>query len=286
MSILAALVAVEPLGAQTAAATGAGGGIETARGFNSEAIVFELSLFLPREALGKAFGAAGSGAYGRAGGGGTANQGGGGSNGGVGGVGGGYNGGGGAGAGGAGSGGGGASPQGQIPQFIRDPKLFLTKDQVDRLLPLLATLRDNAIPSPSKARQIEAELNTIITKEQRAEYADWQRAMARLRQELRQRFASSGGQGAYSRGGGAPGASGSPDLSGGPGASGTPGAGGAPGASGTGAGGAPGSDVAPLGRASGSGTAGGHAQAMSQLQRRQKLLDSFIAALKEYRKGL
>lgn len=242
--LFAAMVGLQPLEAQSFATPAAG----EAQGFNSQTLVFELSLFLPQDALGKAFGAGTRGSLGRGSPGGAA---------------------GGAGAfgaaGGATSAGGGAGaqqgrdPQRTSPRFDRDPKLFLTKDQVDRLLPILKALRDNPMPSPSKARQIGADMETIITKAQKAEYEEWRKAMDRYRQELRQRFAASGGQGGLAQGGGAPGQAG---------------------------GGASGQAGAAPGQAGARGPADASAPKTNELQRRQRLLDSFMTALAEYRKGL
>ena len=276
VTILALVVTVQPLEAQPLAAqsgagsglpsappSGAGGGFGgAAQGFNSQTLVFELSLFLPQDALGRAFGAGGRGAYGNSGKGGARPEAGG-----AGGT-----------TGGGGAAGGGAQVSRDRPaRFVRNPRLFLTKAQVDSLLPVLVELRNNAMPSPSKARRIEAEIDTILTKAQKSEYADWRKAMESYLRELRQRFAASGGPGASEAGGATPGSGGG--APGGPGGLGPegPGAGGTPpGASGGLAG----------GRAGASGSMGSSSQAMNQLQRRQKLLDSFIAALEDYRKGL
>ncbi len=229
LALFATLVGVKPSAAQDFGSAAAAG----PQGFNSQILVFELSLFLPQEALGKAFGAGGHGGSGRSGSG-------------------------------AAAGGGAGAQQGQAgnsqrttPRFVRDPKLFLTKDQVDRLLPILKALKDNPMPSPSKARQIEVDIDTIITKSQKTEYGDWRKEMAKFRQELRQRFAASGGQNGSAQGGGAPG-------------------GGAPGGAGEGS----------PGQAGSRGPADGSAPRMNELERRQRLLESFIGALQDYRQGL
>ena len=284
MTILALLVAAQPLAAQSGAGSGmpsappsgAGGGFGgTTQGFNSQTLVFELSLFLPQDALGKAFGAGGRASYGNSGKGGARPEAGG-----AGGT-----------TGGGGAGGGGAQVSRDRPaRFARNPRLFLTKAQVDSLLPVLVELRNNAMPSPSKARRVEAEIDTILTKAQKSEYADWRKAMESYLRELRQRFAASGGpgasggQGASTEGGALPGPGGG--APGGPGPGGL-GAGG-PGFGGPGAGGTPPGASGGLagGRAGASGSMGPSSQAMNQLQHRQKLLDSFIAALEDYRKGL
>jgi len=219
LALFATLVGVLPSTAQGFGSPGAAG----AQGFNSQTLVFELSLFLPQEALGKAFGAGGRGSPGRPGSG-TA----------------------------AGQQGQAGNSQRPTSQFVRDPKLFLTKDQIDRLLPILKALKDNPMPSPSKARQIEADIDTIITKAQKAEYADWRKEMATFRQELRQRFAASGGQNGTAPGGGAPGGAGDGGL----------------------------------GQAGPRGPADASAPRVNELERRQRLLEAFIGALQDYRQGL
>ena len=231
LALFSVVVALQPLGAQALGSAGT----EAAQGFNSQTLVFELSLFLPQEALGKAFGAGARGA-GRGSPGGAA---------------------GGAALGGQGPAGGSGAVQpgrdSQRPgaaQFKRDPKLFLAKAQIDRLLPILKALKDNPMPSPSKARQIETDIDTIITKAQKAEYAEWRKEMAKFREELRQRFAASGGQNGLAQGGGQEGAGGT-----------------------SGPAGANGPGAAPAPRA-------------NELQRRQRLLESFVTALEEYRQSL
>jgi len=229
-AVLASVIAVEPLGAQ------AGPSGATVQGFNSQALVFELSLFLPEEVLGNAFGAAARGGFGRSAPAGQQMGAGGGSQSGP-------------------TAQAGAGQQGQRPtlQFARDPKLFLTIDQVDRLRPILAVLKDNPMPSPSKARQIQSDVDAILTSGQKAEFGEWRKAVDNFRKELRQRYASGGNQNGFPQGGGQ----------------------------------GSGSDQAP-GQANGAYSAGGPGQnsGVSQLQRRQRILEVFLSALDEYRKGL
>jgi len=86
-------------------------------------------------------------------------------------------------------------------QFTRDPTLFLTRDQVAKLLPIVQGLKANPMPSPSKARQVEASVDAILTVAQKAEWDQFQKAMDKFRQSLRQQ-ASEGGQQRMQQGGG------------------------------------------------------------------------------------
>ena len=76
-------------------------------------------------------------------------------------------------------------------QFTRDPKLFLTHDQVAKLLPILSALRDDPMPTPSRARQVQADIDAILTPAQKAEYEQFRKAL----ENLRQNFSRSGAQG-------------------------------------------------------------------------------------------
>jgi len=120
------------------------------------------------------------------------------------------------------------SPQGRPQlQFTRDPKLYLTKDQVDKISPIVASLKDNPMPSPAKAKDVQSGLDAVLSAAQKAEYADYQKAIAKFRADMQSRRSASGQQGAP--------------------------------------------QGAPLG-----------AQ-MSQLQRRQRMIEAFIKALGDYR---
>ena len=103
--------------------------------------------------------------------------------------------------------------------FTRDPALFLTKDQIAKLLPILQALRDAPLPTPSKAKQVQAEVDAQLTAGQKAEWAEFQKKMQARIEEFRQRMAASGG--------GAPGMT-DGGADGGPGASAREQAGGSP----------------------------------------------------------
>ncbi len=136
---------------------------------------------------------------------------------------------------------GGRAPGGAPPQlnFTRDPALYLTKDQIAKLLPILTALRENPLPTPSKAAQVQADVDGILTAAQKAEYDQFRKAMQDLIQHYRQQAAANGGAG------------------GGPG----------------GAGGGPGQNR----QFQGAGQNGG-AQ-VTPMQRRQRQLDAFIKVL-------
>lgn len=96
-----------------------------------------------------------------------------------------------------GSGGRGGPAGGQRPQvtFTRNPALFLTGDQIVKLLPILTALRENPIPTPSKALQVQADVNGILTAAQKAEYEQFRKAMQDIIQRYRQQAAANGAGG-------------------------------------------------------------------------------------------
>jgi hypothetical protein len=102
----------------------------------------------------------------------------------------------------SGFGGRGGAAGGQRPQlqFTRDSTLFLTKDQIVRLLPVLTALRENPLPTPSKASQVQADVNGILTAAQKAEYEQFRKAMQDIIQRYREQAAANG-TGSGSRGG-------------------------------------------------------------------------------------
>ncbi len=221
--VLAVLLAA----ADTAEAQAAPGpGAAAARGFSSQLLVAQLSLYLPEEAtrgMYRGFGPQGAGQGGQGDGGGQ-----------------------GSGAGGTGNASGGRGfPQ---IQFTRDPALYLTGEQISRLLPLLLALRDNPLPAPSKARQVQADVDVILTAAQKSEWADFQKKLRALIDEFRQRV-SGNGSGAQ--------------------------AGGQGGGVAEGQDGGPGRGQAQAGRQSGGGGQ------MTVLQRRQRQLDAFIKVLQD-----
>ena len=117
---------------------------------------------------------------------------------------------------------------------------------MDRLEPIAAGLKDNPMPSPTKARQLRGDLDAILSPAQKAEFADFQKAVEKFRADMQKRRAASG-------------AAPAPDFGGTT------------------------DQQRPQNRPAGQGPAG---QGLSQLQRRQRMVELFIKALGEYRKSL
>jgi hypothetical protein len=153
-------------GAAAGAQAPAPNGMTPMQGFSSSALVAQLSLYLPQESTR----GLSAGAGGRGGGQGGPAQ------------------------------GGAAGGSRQQFSFTRDPKLFLTKDQIGRLLPILLSLRENPMPAPSRAKQIRADVDGILTQAQKAEYEQFRKAMQDLIQRFRQQAAANGGGGAAGQG--------------------------------------------------------------------------------------
>ncbi len=197
MGVLAVAAALAAAPAASAQATGPGAGGAPRQGFSVPVLISQLSLYLPEEStqgLGFGFGRGGGGGQGGAG------QGAGAA---------------------AGQSAGGATAQGaqagtgaaagaqrfrQLFQYTRDPKLYYTKDQITKLLPILQGLRDNPILTPSKAKDLQASIDALLSVAQKAEYADYQKQMQKAIDEIRKQFAASGSGGTGAGGGGAAGA--------------------------------------------------------------------------------
>jgi hypothetical protein len=183
--VFAGLLAGMSVGAQAA---GPGGPLSQ-QGFSSQQLITQLSLYLPEEATRGMY--RGSGGRGNAPAGqggqnapsaqsGAGGQGGSGSQ----------------GAAGQAQGGGSTGGFPQL-QFARDPKLYLTKEQITGLLPILIALRDNPLPTPSKAKQVQADVDAQLTAAQKAEWAEFQKKLQDLIAQFRERMGanSAGGQG-------------------------------------------------------------------------------------------
>jgi hypothetical protein len=150
------------------------GGATPLQGFSSSALIAQLSLYLPPESTQGMMGGAGGrgGGQGQGGSGqGAQRQ--------------------------AGAAGGGFMSQ---LAFQRDPKLYLTKDQIGRLLPILLALRENPMPTPSGAKKVQADVDGILTQGQKAEYEQFRKAVRDLIQRFRQQAAANGGGGAAGSG--------------------------------------------------------------------------------------
>jgi hypothetical protein len=164
------------------AAAGIAAAQTAASGFNVQDLIMKLSLYLPEDVApgARAFGApsGGAGVQAQAGGGAQAPspqaQGSGTQN--------------------APAGQGAAQPRAQF-QYTRDQKLYLTRDQTSKLIPILQGLRENPLPSPTKARKIESDVAAILTAGQKSEYDKYQKAMEKFRQNLQQSGTARSGTG-------------------------------------------------------------------------------------------
>ena len=141
-------------------------------GFSVEKLLFELSLFLPeRQGAPGAFGGGGAGGGGTGGGaGGTARQGG-------------------------ASGAQGAPAPFRVP---RDPALFLTGEQIAKVLPIMNDLKASAFPTPSRAKTIQAGVDGVLTKAQKAAWDKLQKDLEKARGDSQ---GQAGGQGQGGQGG-------------------------------------------------------------------------------------
>ena len=103
---------------------------------------------------------------------------------------------GGGGAGGTGGGAPGGARQGSSFRITRDPALFLTADQVDRILPIMRDLKASPFPTPSRAKTIQAGVDEVLTKAQKAAWAKTQKDLEKAQSEAQGRTGSqAGGQG-------------------------------------------------------------------------------------------
>ena len=82
--------------------------------------------------------------------------------------------------------------QGRPGAMPRDPALFFTTDQVERLLPSLAALREQPYPTPSAGKKLAAEIEALLTGAQKASRdklrGERQKLLASLPAEARQRM--------------------------------------------------------------------------------------------------
>lgn len=85
--------------------------------------------------------------------------------------------------------------QRQQLQFTRDEKLFLTKDQITKLLPILQALRENPMPSPTKAKKVETDVDSTLTAAQKAEWDRFQKELEKFQQNAQRQAGGNGGQG-------------------------------------------------------------------------------------------
>lgn len=88
----------------------------------------------------------------------------------------------------------GAAPAQRGTQFrlTRDPALFLTGDQIAALLPIMKDLKASPFPTPSRAKTIQASVDGVLTKAQKA---GWEKTMKDLEKAQASAQGQSGGQG-------------------------------------------------------------------------------------------
>jgi hypothetical protein len=74
----------------------------------------------------------------------------------------------------------------------RDPALFFTVEQVERLLPILKTLREQPYPTPAAGKKLAAEIEALLTDAQKAVRdklrEERQKLLANLPADVRQRM--------------------------------------------------------------------------------------------------
>jgi hypothetical protein len=170
---LALVVAAASAGAQTP------GGAMT-QGFNVQTLISQLSLYLPEDSTRGMY--SGFGGRGQAGQAAQTGQG-------------------------AQAGQGASAGARRFPQlqFTRDPKLFLTREQIAALLPILLDLKANPMPTPSKAKTVQASVDAVLTVAQKAEYADFQKQVQKMIADFRAQMAANGGSTGSGQFGGAAG---------------------------------------------------------------------------------
>ena len=92
---------------------------------------------------------------------------------------------------------GGAARQGAPSpfHFNRDPALSLTGEQIAKILPIMNDLKAKPFPTPSRAKTIQAGVDGVLTKAQKA-------AWDKLQKDLEKARGDSQGQGGQGQGGG------------------------------------------------------------------------------------
>jgi hypothetical protein len=139
---------------------------------------------------------------------------------------------------------GGQRPGGiNLPQFKRDPRLMLTAQQVDALLPVLQELQKTPFPTPSQAKKVTAAVEASLTRQQKDAYEKFAKERDAAIEEMRKQYQSRSGTQQ-----GAPGAQG--------------------------------------GQGPAQAGPGAQGQQRDPADLRKRMLDTFIANVQEYRKGL
>jgi hypothetical protein len=80
-----------------------------------------------------------------------------------------------------------------LPQFKRDPKLMLTAQQVDALLPVLQDLQKTPFPTPSQAKKVTATVEATLTRQQKDAYEKFAKERDAAIEEIRKQYQSRNG---------------------------------------------------------------------------------------------
>jgi hypothetical protein len=81
--------------------------------------------------------------------------------------------------------------QGAAPRITRDPALFLTGEQIDKILPIMRDLKASPFPTPSRAKTIRAGVDAVLSKAQKGSWEKAQKDLAKARADAQ---ASAGSQ--------------------------------------------------------------------------------------------
>jgi flagellum-specific peptidoglycan hydrolase FlgJ len=76
----------------------------------------------------------------------------------------------------------------------RDPALFLTGDQIAKILPIMNDLKASAFPTPSRAKTIQAGVDGVLTKAQKAAWEKLQKDLEKARADAPARQGAQGGR--------------------------------------------------------------------------------------------
>ena len=93
---------------------------------------------------------------------------------------------------------GGAARQGAPSpfHFNRDPALSLTGEQIAKILPIMNDLKAKPFPTPSRAKTIQAGVDGVLTKAQKAAWDKLQKDLEKARADAPARQGAQGAQGA------------------------------------------------------------------------------------------
>lgn len=81
----------------------------------------------------------------------------------------------------------------KIQAIIQEQNLYLTKEQIQKFLPILEDLEKNPSPSPSRVKKIITDVDGILTKAQKDIIEKWRVAQEKATQKLREGTPAGGG---------------------------------------------------------------------------------------------